>query len=117
MKAVFRKENVMVSRVLGLASKQPVSSILNRCGPFSHRSYNSTAQKVANLLFKKPALSESECQMHNSKIPTYEQIKKSPELQQNLAKMYEDYATDPDFHEVTIESMKWGLKTLGREEL
>lgn len=105
----------MASKVLGLASKQAVSSVSNRCGPFSYRSY-STAQKVANLMLKKPAMTESECAIHNSKIPSYDQIKKSPELQEKLAKMYEDYATDPDFQEVTIDSVQWGLKTLGKEK-
>ncbi|HEX2579533.1 MAG TPA: hypothetical protein VHK67_03925 [Rhabdochlamydiaceae bacterium] len=105
----------MALTVFGLTSKQVILPILNRFGPFSYRSF-STARKVANLLLKKPAMTESECQIHNSKIPSYDQVKKSPDLQEKLAKMYEDYATDLEFQEMTMDSMKCGLKTFGKEK-
>ncbi|HEX4839859.1 MAG TPA: hypothetical protein VFU89_05410 [Rhabdochlamydiaceae bacterium] len=115
--AAFSKENMMAGKVvLGLTTR-PISKIWcsKLYGDFSHRSF-STAQKTTSLLLKKPAMTESECQIHNSKIPSYDQIKKSPQLQQKLAKMHEGYATDPDFQEMTMDSMKWALRSLGKEK-
>ena len=106
----------MVMKVfLGSLHKHNVSSArtLNTWGSFSHRSY-CIAQKIENL--SSTNLTELECEIHNSKIPTYEEVNNSPELQAELEKMYEEYATDPDFHKLTIESMKIGLRSFGKEK-
>jgi len=86
----------------------------NSWGRFSRCSY-STAQRVETNTVKAP-LNEVECKVHNSKVPTYKQIKDDPELQRKLAEMYKSQADDPDFRELTIESMKWGVRSLGEEK-
>jgi hypothetical protein len=70
----------------------------------SYRSYHN-AEKI-----------DQEYRVHNSQVPTYEQVKYSPELQEELAKMYESDAQDPDFHRITMESMKIGIRSLGKEK-
>lgn len=87
---------------------------MNTWGSFSHRSY-CTAQNIVKYLPETPAMTELECKIHNSKVPTYEQIKNSPELQNELEKMYEEYATDPDFQQITLECMEWAKRTFSRE--
>lgn len=92
-----------------------VSSVngLNIWGRFSRCSY-STAQRVETKAVKAP-LSEAECEVHNRKVPTYKQVKDDPELQRRLAEMYKAQKDDPDFQQLTIESMKWGVRSLGEE--
>ena len=87
---------------------------INLWGRFSRYSY-STAQRVEVTSKVKPPFTDIECEAHNSKIPTYKQIKNNPELQDRLAEMYKQQAQDPDFHQLTIESMKLGVRSLGKE--
>lgn len=100
----------------GFISRQNYLSFapsLNVRGFFNSRSYH-TAAKVTEISQQKAMLKTIET--HNNQIPTYQQIKNSPELQDELEKMYESYAQDPDFHKITIESMKVGIKSLGKEK-
>lgn len=91
-----------------------IAPSLNVWGFLNFRSYQTT-EKITEVLQRK-ALHKT-IEAHNNQIPTYQQIKNSPELQGELAKMYESYAQDPDFHRLTIESMKMGIISLGKEEL
>jgi hypothetical protein len=90
--------------VLGLSRPSCVRST----NLFCRRSYHTAEKKIS---------SELECEIHNSQVPTYEQVKNSPELQEKLVEMYKSYAQDPDFHRITIESMKIGMRSLGKEVL
>lgn len=87
---------------------------LNSWGGFSRCSY-STALRVETKAIK-ASLTEAECEAHNSKIPSYQQIKNDPELQRRLAEMYKSQTHESDFQELTIESIKWGVRSLGKEE-
>lgn len=80
---------------------------LNLWGRFSRCSY-STAKKLENISKEKILLTEEDCRIHNQNIPTYEQVKKDPNLQQELAQMYKELADDPDFQEVTRHVMEMG---------
>lgn len=86
--------------------------LINSWGCFSRRSYT-TALKVETSMAK-TSLSEADCEVHNRKIPTYEEIKNSLELQRKLAEMYKFQTQDPDLQKLTIESMKWGVRSLGK---
>lgn len=88
--------------------------LLNSWGCFSRRSY-STALRVETSTAK-TSLAQAEYEVHNRKIPTYEEIKNSPELQRQLAEMYQSQTKDSEFQKLTIESMKWGVRSLGKEE-
>ena len=75
----------MAGRVgLGFLSRPSYVGSTNR---LSYRSYH-TAEKI-----------DREYRIHNSQVPTYEQVKSSPELQEGLAKMYESYDKIPTFIE------------------
>jgi hypothetical protein len=90
--------------VLGLSRPSCVRSMNLLC----RRSYLTAKKKIS---------SDLEYEIHNSQVPTYEQVKNSPELQEKLVEMYESYAQDPDFHRITVESMKIGMRSLGKEAL
>ena len=108
----------MAARVaLGIIAKQGFPSEAMNCVTRIGRQYYRTAQKVDKASHKKTSMTEQECLSHNRKIPTYEQVKNDPALQKRLAKMYEMYSRDPEFNEVTIDSMRWGIRTLAREKV
>ena len=103
--------------VLGALSRHkyfPSVQYSNLWGNFTYRSYH-TAEKVTEVSQKKVNQNDLNYDIHNSQVPTYEQVKNSPELQEELEKMYEAYAQDPDFNRLTIESMKVGIRSLGKE--
>jgi len=97
--------------ILGMLPKRSFLSVsgINFWGRFSRCSF-STAQKIENASKAKIPLTEAK--NHNSKMPTYEQVKDSSELQVRLAEMYKQQADDPDFQEITRYSMKMGLQHL-----
>lgn len=102
----------MVGRIsLGMFSSCPSSTRLNLWGRLHHYSY-STVLKIENISQVKALNSEVECEIHNSRIPTVQEIKNNQELQNKLAEMYKYQNIDSDFQQLTIESLKFVIKKL-----
>lgn len=57
-------------------------------------------------------MTSEECRIHNQNIPALEQVRKDPNLQKELNQMYREQADDPDFKQITEESMRLGLHHL-----
>jgi hypothetical protein len=103
--------------ILGIIAKQGFLHDGMTCVTRIGRQYYRTAQKVDRISHKKTSLPNQECLSHNNRIPTYEKVKSDPALQRRLEQMYKKFARDPDFNEVTIDSMRWGVKSLAKEKV
>lgn len=103
----------MAGRIFfGMLPRQSSISIpsgLNLWGRLGRCSY-CTAQKTLRVQETRVEMSQVECTKHNKTVPTYEQFKKDPKLQEEFAKMFENYANDPVHQKEETEAASLGYR-------